>query len=466
MKKLYLLMVSILLVLILILAVIVSAPAKKTCGNNVIEVEEQCDGNSRACTINGYTGTQTCNSQCNGFGSCTTTQYCGDGIKQGNEQCDDGNTNNYDACSNLCKIQTIKCYTNSDCGSTTTSSNFCSGNNVTKNVTTYTCNNPGTTSSSCSSSVSQQNVQTCSYQCSNGACITQSSVCGNGILETGEQCDDGNLVNGDGCSSSCVIEFNSTNGIVTNIWLDNESKLDKFRQRNIKYLIVDVGGIDSTGKFTATSADLNYFLNFEKNYESKYNYHFVLLPYSEIYTYNYNINQTGFKENLVNGYVNLDSMGFNGAFVDIEPARFDQRADYINFLQKLDTAMGSKPIMVYSGDVNNDNTNEWEWSPGFYNQTSPYVDVFSIPIYDTGITDTTTYINYAKNQISQINSLNINSKVLIAVPTHKPSPETLVNALYAYNSTIKSSKIIGVDVFAEWTTDDSEWTTYDKYFPH
>lgn len=30
--------------------------------------------------------------------------------------------------------------------------------------------------------------------------------CGNGILETGEQCDDNNTVNGDGCSSSCQTE--------------------------------------------------------------------------------------------------------------------------------------------------------------------------------------------------------------------------------------------------------------------
>ncbi len=30
------------------------------------------------------------------------------------------------------------------------------------------------------------------------------SVCGNGIVESGEQCDDGNLQNGDGCSSLCI----------------------------------------------------------------------------------------------------------------------------------------------------------------------------------------------------------------------------------------------------------------------
>ena len=31
-------------------------------------------------------------------------------------------------------------------------------------------------------------------------------VCGNGIIESGEECDDGNLVNGDACSSDCKIE--------------------------------------------------------------------------------------------------------------------------------------------------------------------------------------------------------------------------------------------------------------------
>ena len=31
-------------------------------------------------------------------------------------------------------------------------------------------------------------------------------ACGNGVVDLGEQCDDGNGVNGDGCSSACRIE--------------------------------------------------------------------------------------------------------------------------------------------------------------------------------------------------------------------------------------------------------------------
>src|SRR5262249_6004600 len=30
--------------------------------------------------------------------------------------------------------------------------------------------------------------------------------CGDGIVQAGEQCDDGNLMNGDGCSSNCTLE--------------------------------------------------------------------------------------------------------------------------------------------------------------------------------------------------------------------------------------------------------------------
>ncbi len=49
-----------------------------------------------------------------------------------------------------------------------------------------------------------------------GAC----SICGNGILETGEECDDGNTVDGDGCSSDCRIEQPS--GEICNNGLDDD----------------------------------------------------------------------------------------------------------------------------------------------------------------------------------------------------------------------------------------------------
>jgi cysteine-rich repeat protein len=39
-------------------------------------------------------------------------------------------------------------------------------------------------------------------------------LCGNGVVDSGEECDDGNLANGDGCSVSCTVETLCGNGVL------------------------------------------------------------------------------------------------------------------------------------------------------------------------------------------------------------------------------------------------------------
>lgn len=41
------------------------------------------------------------------------------------------------------------------------------------------------------------------FECDAGQCV---ALCGDGIIDSGEECDDGNTVDGDGCSSTCTIE--------------------------------------------------------------------------------------------------------------------------------------------------------------------------------------------------------------------------------------------------------------------
>ena len=80
------------------------------CGNGDVDAGEECDGinlNGKACTNFGFTsGALSCKSDCIfDKSSCTGTQQpvCGDNIKEGTEECDDGNTQSGDGCSSTCK---------------------------------------------------------------------------------------------------------------------------------------------------------------------------------------------------------------------------------------------------------------------------------------------------------------------------------------------------------------------------
>lgn len=57
-----------------------------------------------------------------------------------------------------------------------------------------------------SAGVCNSSTGVCSAQTPIPGCVVHVPVCGDGIVEGAETCDDGNLKNGDGCSASCLVE--------------------------------------------------------------------------------------------------------------------------------------------------------------------------------------------------------------------------------------------------------------------
>ncbi len=147
------------------------------------------------------------------FGPANTCVICGNGIREGNEECDDNNLADGDSCSSICQIETAQpvCVD----GTVNQLSEQCDDSN--------TINGDG-----CSSTCQTENPAACgdgsinqlSEQCDDGntangdgcnsICILEAApaICGDGsINQANETCDDGNTANGDGCSSICQNEI-------------------------------------------------------------------------------------------------------------------------------------------------------------------------------------------------------------------------------------------------------------------
>jgi cysteine-rich repeat protein len=103
-----------------------------------------------------------------GPGTSSTTGpavFCGNGVVDGDEECDDGNDDNTDACVDDCKLAV--------CGDGYVGpAEACDDGNG-------------------------DNTDACVAGC-------QAAACGDGFLGPMESCDDGNLEDGDGCSATCL----------------------------------------------------------------------------------------------------------------------------------------------------------------------------------------------------------------------------------------------------------------------
>jgi cysteine-rich repeat protein len=122
---------------------------------------------------------------------------CGDGIVDPDEQCDDGNTIDWDACSNACTLP--------QCGD---------GQIQTGEACDLgPANGPGSTcTNACQVNVCGDGVLGPGETCDDGNDIDDDDCpntcvvpgCGNGVLDPGEECEDDNDIDGDGCTNACL----------------------------------------------------------------------------------------------------------------------------------------------------------------------------------------------------------------------------------------------------------------------
>lgn len=167
-----------------------------------------------------------CTAGCISGGSSTYYAVCGDGTVGIGEDCDDKNTTSGDGCSStclaegtsecskVCSASGTSCSTYSDCPEAETcdfTGTNCCGNGLMEDTT----DGGG---EECDDS-NADDADGCSSACTNEGAKEVGATCGNssiGFSEStgGEDCDDGDRTSGNGCSSLCLNEGSSALGDV------------------------------------------------------------------------------------------------------------------------------------------------------------------------------------------------------------------------------------------------------------
>jgi len=143
----------------------------------------------------------------------TDCYECGDGLVQTpTEQCDDSNISPADGCGATCLIEPGYVCDNSTTQATNASLSVCAlscGDGL-KYWDHYSeiCDDGNLVDGDgCSSTCQIESLYQCDLSTTNATegALSVCSLCGNGVkkLSDGEQCDDGNLTPGDGCSATC-----------------------------------------------------------------------------------------------------------------------------------------------------------------------------------------------------------------------------------------------------------------------
>jgi cysteine-rich repeat protein len=136
------------------------------CGNGIVDVGEKCDDSG---TPGG------CNDDCQGGTGCGDGAIDKDGSGNPLEECDDGNTDNQDDCTNGCHL------------------NHC-GDGIEQTS--------GTHIEQCDPSVNFGETTDCNLDCTDASC-------GDGKINKArsEQCDDKNVVDEDACKNDCTVNY-------------------------------------------------------------------------------------------------------------------------------------------------------------------------------------------------------------------------------------------------------------------
>ncbi len=168
--------------------------------------------------------------------------------------------------------------------------------------------------------------------------------------------------------------------------------------------------------------------------------------------------------------------GFDGVQWDYEICE-DGNQDLLRLLEETRAALPKNKILAVAAPM-------WfpmrafGWSEDYFSLIAAHCDQVAVMCYDTGMLLPRAYVALTAQNVVHVTQAvargNPHCRVLLGVPTygkglfsHNPHAENIANALRGArhglaDPNVRKDVFAGVALFADYTTDESEWETYHK----
>lgn len=204
---------------------------------------------------------------------------------------------------------------------------------------------------------------------------------------------------------------------------------------------------------------------------------------------NYRLDNTDLQQNIADFTQRVvQDMGFDGVFLNIEPV-WNGDENFLSLLRKVRLSVGDNvpiavaippdwspidagipvPPLIVPGTV---------WEKEYKQSVALLSDEMVVMAYNSGLSNSADYVQWVAYQVKSfvdaISELGIGTEIVIGIPTYDselPGHDTVVENVASAVQGVhvglqevgdKASFVRGLAIFADYTTDDTEWSQYES----
>ena len=188
----------------------------------------------------------------------------------------------------------------------------------------------------------------------------------------------------------------------------------------VPFWFLNVGSVDASGKLVGGVSNVVNFLNTLKEWEDRNDYHFKVFVWLNANWPKVDVSNPAVRANMVeecgklvstkepNSYIVGANRAFDGIQLDFEPCGqrlnvFDSLVSFFDQVHAKFAAIGMPDKLTsFTPQKYGTNNSEWVWSPQFYYDMAPHLDLLCAMTYDSGIKVGYAYRDWINDQTTNI----------------------------------------------------------------